>query len=49
MKALSELSEREVIALAIASEEEDSRIYQAFADRLRTDFPSSAEILGARP
>ncbi|MCB8821625.1 iron exporter MbfA [Microvirga rosea] len=44
MKTLSELTEREVIALAIASEEEDSRIYQTFADRLRTDFPSSAEI-----
>ncbi|MGO4571389.1 iron exporter MbfA [Microvirga sp. 2TAF3] len=44
MKALSELTEREVIALAIASEEEDSRIYQDFADRLRPDFPSSAEI-----
>ncbi|MBZ6078331.1 iron exporter MbfA [Microvirga puerhi] len=44
MKTLSELTEREVIALAIASEEEDSRIYQTFADKLRTDFPSSAEI-----
>ena len=28
MKALSELTEREVLALAIASEEEDSRIYR---------------------
>jgi rubrerythrin len=44
MKALSELTEREVIALAIGNEEEDSRIYQTFADRLRPDFPSSAEI-----
>ncbi|MDF2689687.1 MAG: rubrerythrin, partial [Microvirga sp.] len=44
MKSLSELSEREVVALAIASEEEDSRIYQNFADRLRPDFPASAEI-----
>ncbi len=44
MKSLSELSEREVIALAIASEEEDSRVYQHFADRLRPDFPASAEI-----
>jgi len=44
MKSLSELSEREVVALAIANEEEDSRIYQHFADRLRPDFPASAEI-----
>src|ERR687893_282166 len=44
MKALSELSEREVLALAITSEEEDSRIYQSFADRLRPDFEASAHI-----
>jgi rubrerythrin len=44
MKALSELTEREVVALAIANEEEDSRIYQSFADRLRPDFPASAGI-----
>ena len=44
MKALSELTEREVVALAIANEEEDSRIYQSFADRLRIDFPASAAL-----
>lgn len=44
MKALGELTEREVVALAIANEEEDSRIYQSFADRLRTDFPASAGL-----
>src|SRR5918997_1455502 len=44
MKALSELSEREVLALAITSEEEDSRIYQSFADRLRPAFEASAGI-----
>jgi erythrin-vacuolar iron transport family protein len=44
MKALSELTEREVLALAIANEEEDSRIYQSFADRLRPDFAASAGI-----
>src|SRR4028119_1653486 len=42
MKALSELTEREVLALAIANEEEDSRIYQSFADRVRAEFPASA-------
>lgn len=44
MKSLSELTEREVLALAIANEEEDSRIYQDFADRLRTDFAASASV-----
>ncbi len=44
MKALSELTEREVVALAIANEEEDSRIYQSFADRLKADFPASAGL-----
>ncbi len=44
MKALSELTEREVLALAIANEEEDSRIFQSFADRLRPEFPASAAV-----
>jgi rubrerythrin len=44
MKALADLSEREVLALAISNEEEDSRIYQSFADRLRPDFEASAGI-----
>ena len=47
MKSLSELTEREVVALAIANEEEDSRIYQSFADRLRGDFPASAGLFDA--
>jgi erythrin-vacuolar iron transport family protein len=44
MKALADLSEREVLALAIANEEEDSRIYQSFADRLRPEFDASAHV-----
>ncbi len=44
MKALPELTEREVLALAIANEEEDARIYQSFADRLRPDFEASADV-----
>ena len=47
MKALSELTEREVLALAIANEEEDARIYQSFADRLRPDFGASAGVFDA--
>jgi rubrerythrin len=46
-KSLSELTEREVLALAIASEEEDSRIYQTFADDLREPYPHSADIFEA--
>jgi len=44
MKGLAELSEREVLALAIANEEEDSRIYQCFAEELNNDYPHSAAI-----
>ncbi len=47
MKALSELTEREVLALAIANEEEDARIYQSFADRLRPNFEASASVFDA--
>lgn len=38
------LSEREILALAISSEEDDARIYLAFAQRLRDQFPQSAKI-----
>ena len=44
MPTLNELSEREVLALAITSEEEDSRIYQTFADQCRENFPASAHV-----
>jgi len=44
MRTLSELSEREVLALAIASEEEDSRIYASFAETCRAEFAASAAI-----
>lgn len=44
MPTLNELSEREVLALAINSEEEDSRIYQTFADRCRENFPASTKM-----
>lgn len=40
----SSLSEREILALAISSEEEDGRIYAAYAERLRQDFPASAAV-----
>ncbi len=43
-RRFSDLSEREVLALAIAAEEEDGRIYATYADALREEFPASAEM-----
>lgn len=39
-----ELSEKEVLALAISSEEDDALIYRSYAARLREDYPDSAKI-----
>ena len=44
MRDFSELTERDILALAISSEEEDSRIYADFADTLRPDYPGSARV-----
>ena len=44
MKRFSDLTEQEVLALAITNEEEDSRIYLGFADGLREKFPASAKV-----
>ena len=44
MKSLSALTESEVLALAIANEEEDLRIYHTFAEKIRKDFPASAGL-----
>jgi rubrerythrin len=38
------LSEQEILALAISSEEDDGRIYRWYAQRLRSDYPNSARI-----
>lgn len=43
-KRFSELTEQEILALAISSEEDDARIYRGFADRLRDTYPASAHI-----
>ncbi len=43
-RSFSDLSDREVLALAIQNEEEDGRIYRDFVERLRDDFPASAKI-----
>ena len=44
MKNISELTEREVLALAISNEEEDGRIYADFAHSLRDDYPDTARM-----
>jgi erythrin-vacuolar iron transport family protein len=44
LKKFKDLSEREILALAISSEEEDGRIYGEFADGLRETYPSTAQM-----
>ena len=44
-KNFRDLSEREVLALAVFLEEEDGRIYGDFADGLRQTYPDTARIL----
>jgi rubrerythrin len=44
MKNFADLTEREVLAVAISSEEEDSRIYMSFAENLAGRYPESAKV-----
>jgi rubrerythrin len=44
LKKFKDLTEKEILALAIASEEEDGRIYGEFADALRDEYPSTAQM-----
>jgi len=44
VKRFADLTEQEILALAISSEEEDSRIYRGFAEGLREPFPASAKV-----
>lgn len=43
-RSFDSLSEQEILALAISSEEDDGRIYRAYADGLRDEFPASAKV-----
>lgn len=43
-RRFSDLSEQEILALAISSEEDDARIYRTYAERLRVDYPASASV-----
>ena len=43
-KRFSDLSEQEILALAISSEEDDARIYRGYAEKLRPEYPDSAKV-----
>jgi len=43
-RSFDSLSEQEILALAISSEEEDARIYRAYAEGLAEAFPQSAKV-----
>jgi len=41
------LSQQEILALAISSEEDDGRIYRSYAEGLREEFPDTARVFDA--
>src|SRR6202521_4223097 len=43
-KKFRDLSEREILALAVSLEEKDGRVYGDFADGLRQTYPDTAKI-----
>jgi len=43
-RRFSDLSEQEILALAISSEEDDARIYRLYGERLRAEYPASAAV-----
>lgn len=46
-RRFGDLSEREILALAISSEEDDGRIYADYAARLRPAYPATAALFDA--
>jgi rubrerythrin len=44
VRAFADLSEQEILALAISAEEEDARIYADYADGLKAAYPASAQV-----
>jgi rubrerythrin len=44
MRSFDQLTEREILALAISSEEEDGRIYADFAEALRESHPATSQV-----
>ena len=47
MKNFNDLSEREVLALAISLEEEDERVYADFGEGLKDNYPASGSLFDA--
>lgn len=45
MRSFKSLSEQEILALAVSLEEEDARIYDDFAEGVKSVYPATAEIL----
>lgn len=43
-RRFNDLSEQDVLALAISSEEDDARIYRSYAEMLRADYPDTAKV-----
>ena len=43
-RRFADLSEQEILALAISSEEDDARIYRGYGARLAGDYPASAAV-----
>ncbi len=43
-RRFADLTEQEILALAISSEEDDARIYRTYAERLRASYPASAQL-----
>src|SRR5438552_1329251 len=43
-KAFKQLTEREILALAITLEEEDARTYGDMADALKDNYPASSQV-----
>src|SRR5665213_1270737 len=44
LKSFDDLTQEEILALAISSEEEDGRVYADFAEGLRDDHPDTAKV-----
>lgn len=43
-RRFSDLTEQEILGLAISSEEDDARIYRSYGERLRKEFPATAAL-----
>jgi rubrerythrin len=44
MIPFSDLTEQQILALAISSEDDDARVYMGFANQLHDDYPASAHV-----